>query len=73
MSAVGDRRPGLRQHTLPGLEHGRERHWSRVPPRVNDPLHAADACSDCDGTAVNLAAPEPEGACSSCDGTGWMP
>ena len=71
MSALGDRRPGLRQHGIPGLEH--DRLWSRQAPRTEDPLHAADSCPDCDGTAVNLAAPEPQGTCHSCTGTGWAP
>lgn len=71
MSALNDRRPGLRQHGIPGLEY--DKLWSREAPRTTDPLHAADACSDCDGTAVNLGAPEPDGSCSSCDGTGWTP
>ena len=71
MSARGDRRPGLGQRGIPGPEH--ERLWSRQSPRTADPLHAADACPDCDGTAVDLGAPEPDGVCHSCLGTGWAP
>ena len=66
-----DRRPGTRQRGLPGLEH--DRLWSRTPRRGADPLGHPDRCADCDGTAVNLGAPEPSGSCGSCDGTGWTP
>ena len=71
MSARGDRRPGPGQRGIPGLEHDRQ--WTRQPPRTADPLHSADACPDCDGTAVDLGAPEPDGVCHSCLGTGWAP
>jgi hypothetical protein len=69
VSAPGDRRPGLRQHGIPGLEY--DRLWSRRAPRTTDPLNDPDRCPDCDGTAVDLGAAEPEGECSSCLGTGW--
>ena len=71
VSARGDRRPGHGQRRIPGLEH--EGLWSRQPQRTADPLHAADACPDCQGTAVDLGAPEPDGVCPSCLGSGWAP
>jgi hypothetical protein len=69
MSAVRDRRPGLGQRGIPGLED--ERLSSRQPPRTTDPLRAPDACAACEGTGVDVDTPELDGVCHSCHGTGW--
>jgi hypothetical protein len=68
MSALHDRRPGLRQHGLPGLEH--DRLWSRQPDRTGDPLDSPDGCRACAGTGTDLAA-DPPCPCGSCSGSGW--
>ena len=62
------RRAGAGQRTLRGME--RDRLWSRLPDRTNDPLGSPDGCVPCAGTGVDLAA-DPPCPCRPCLGTGW--
>ena len=62
------RRAVVGQPTLRGME--RDRLWSRLPDRTDDPLDSPDGCIPCAGTGVDLAA-DPPCFCGPCLGTGW--
>ena len=68
---IGDRRPGVGQRGLPGLDY--DRLWSRRLSRTTDPLDDPDGCPDCAGTGINIMSANPAAGCGTCDGTGWRP